>query len=232
MDGLAFEFLFDDAPLPFGRVPAGILYVEDFDAPVVPAAADVAPAPPEPAAPVFGAAEMDAARAEGHAAGLAEARAEQAQLQAALRTAALASIGDALGAARADAARVAQGMAEELAATVLALLYAALPAASAGLAGQEVGALIAALLPGLKREPHAAIHVPPALMGDIEASLRTLWPDHGGRLTVMADETLAASDVRVTWADGEARRDTRALWDGLRTTLAPYGLPPLNDILA
>jgi hypothetical protein len=48
----------------------------------------------------------------------------------------------------------------------------------------------------------------------------------------MPDETLAASDVRVTWEDGEARRDTRALWDGLRGALAPYGLPPLDAILA
>jgi flagellar assembly protein FliH len=233
MDGLAPAFLFDDAPLAFARAPTGILYVEDFDAPDMPGpAAEVPPAAPEPPAPVIGEAELAAARAEGHAAGLAEARAEQALLQTALRTAALASIGDALGSARTDAARVAQGMAEELAATMLALLQAALPAASAALAGQEVCALIAALLPGLKNEPHAAIHVPPALVGDISVALRTMWPDHAGRLAVLPDETLAASDVRVTWAEGEAQRDTRALWDGLRATLAPYRLPPLDKILA
>jgi flagellar assembly protein FliH len=233
MDGLAPAFLFDDAPSSFARTPTGILYVEDFDAPAdVPDVPPAPPAAPEPPAPVIGAADLAAARAEGHAAGLAEARAEQALIQTALRTAALASIGDALGSARADASRLAQGMAEELAATMLALLQAALPAASAALAGQEVGALIAALLPGLKREPHVVIQVPPALVAEIAASLRTLWPDHGARLVVAADETLAASDVRVTWEDGEARRDTRALWDGLQSALAPYRLPPLDAIMA
>jgi hypothetical protein len=227
MDGLAPAFLFDDTAASYSRVPPGILFVEDFDAPEVPAAAPV----PEIITPDITVEDLEAARAEGHAAGLAAAREEEAALQAALRTAALAAIGDALGSARADAARVAQTMAEELAATVLALLQAALPATAAAQAGTEITALVAALLPGLKREPTASIHVPPALLGDIAAALQGLWPDHGGRIAVMPDDALAASDVRVTWGDGGARRDTGALWQGIRAALAPYGLPPLAALL-
>jgi flagellar biosynthesis/type III secretory pathway protein FliH len=236
MDGLASAFfhpdmlrpgiLRDDLPMSFGDMPSGILYVEDFDAPAVQA---VAPAAPE--APSLSPADIDAARAEGRAAGLAEARTEQAAIQAELRTAAMVAIGDALGSARAEAARVAHAMADELAATLLALLQAALPAAAATAAGQEISALVAALLPGLKREPTASIHVHPDLLGEIAAALQTLWPDHGGRLALLPDAALAEPDVRVTWEDGEARRDTRALWQSLREALAPYGLPALAAIM-
>jgi flagellar biosynthesis/type III secretory pathway protein FliH len=176
MDGLASAFfhpdmlrpgvLRDDLPMSFGDTPSGILYVEDFDAP---AAREPPPATPE--APLLSQGDIDAARAEGHEAGLAEARTEQAGIQAELRTAALVAIGDALGSARAEAARVAHAMANELAATLLALVQAALPAAAANAASQDITALVAALLPGLKREPTASIHVHPELLGDIAAAM-------------------------------------------------------------
>jgi flagellar biosynthesis/type III secretory pathway protein FliH len=242
MDGLAPAFLrpdlwpglrpeadagLDELPMSFGRPPLGILYVEDFDAPAVPESPPV----PDIATPRISPEDMERVREEGRQAGLSEARAEQAAIRAELCTAALAAIGDALGSARADAARIAHAMADELAATLLALLQAALPAASEALAHQEVIALVAALLPGLKREPSAAIHVHPSLLGDIGSSLQTLWPDHGGRLAVMPDDTLARADVRVAWEDGEARRDTSALWQSVRTALAPYALPSLETIM-
>jgi len=222
------DLLLDDMPMSFGRPALGILYVEDFDAPAVPQAVSV----PEMITPQIAPEDLDAARAEGHQAGLAEARSEQAAVQAELRTAALSAIGDALGTARADAARIAHTMADELAATLLALLHAALPAAAEARGQQEVMALVAALLPGLRREPNAAIQVHPSLLEAIAADLQTLWPDHGGRLAVTPDAALASSDVRVTWQDGEARRDTRALWGNLRAALSPYGLPSLNSIMA
>ncbi|HTZ71677.1 MAG TPA: FliH/SctL family protein [Acetobacteraceae bacterium] len=227
MDGLAPAFLHEDGLVTYGKAPSGILYVEDFDAPEH----VTVPAEPEISPPAITEADLAAARAEGHAAGLAAALQEQAAIEASLRTAALTAIGDALGAARTDAARVAQSMAEELAATMLALLQAALPATAAALARQEITALIAALLPGLKREANASIHVHPALLGDIADDLQKLWPGHGGRLTVMPDSALAMSDVRVTWEDGEARRDTRALWQNLQAALAAYRLPALDTLL-
>jgi flagellar biosynthesis/type III secretory pathway protein FliH len=225
MDGLASAFFHPDM-MSFGSTPSGILYVEDFDAAPV-----ETPAPVSPEIPKLSQDDLDAARAEGHAAGLIEARTEQACVQAELRTAALVAIGDALGCARAEAARVAHAMADELAATLLALVQAALPAAAANAAAQDITALVAALLPGLKREPTASIHVHPELLGDIATALQTLWPDHGGRLAVLPDAALAQPDVRVTWEDGEARRDTRALWQSLRAALAPYALPNLATIL-
>ena len=226
---VAFLTALSDTELPFAYdgAAAGILYVEDFDAPDAPAlVAEAAPAPP-----AITPAELAAARAEGRAEGLAAALEDQAAVQAALQTAALTAIGDALTAARTDAARLAQDMAEEIAATLLALLQAALPAACETLARQEITGLVAALLPGLRHEPAAHIMVHPALQRELETKIKAMWRDHGGRLRVSADDTLAASDVRVQWEGGEARRDTGALWDAIRAALAPYHLPRLTDLM-
>ena len=39
-------------------------------------------------------------------------------------------------------------------------------------------------------------------------------------------------DLELTWRDGEARRDSHALWRGIAAALTPFALPQdLNDIL-
>jgi flagellar biosynthesis/type III secretory pathway protein FliH len=225
MDGLASAFL-RDAPADYGRGAPGILYVEDFDA----------PAPrdrraPDIITPSFTHAELEAAREEGFKAGLATAQGEHHAVQAELRTAALTAIGEALAAARGEAATVAQHMAGELVATVLALVEAALPAAAASLAGSEVAALLACVLAPLKREPALAVRVHPDVHDETEDAIARIWPDHLTRVTILPDAALAGSDVVVTWSDGEARRDTGALWVAIRAALAPCALPGLDTIL-
>jgi len=225
MDGLAPAFL-RDAPVSFGRGAPGILYVEDFDAP--------APRERQGAdiiTPSFSHAELEAAREEGFKAGLATAQGEHHMVQTELRTAALTAIGEALAAARGEAAAVAQQMAGELAATVLALVQAALPAAAGNLAGSEIAALLACVLAPMKREPTVAVRVHPELCEDTEAAIARIWPDHNMRVTLSADAALAPSDVVVTWQEGEARRDTRSLWEALRGALAPCALPSLDTIM-
>jgi flagellar biosynthesis/type III secretory pathway protein FliH len=204
----------------------GILYIEDFD--------DTAPPPapePEIVAPSYNRGELDAAREGGRQAGLEEARIEHQTVQAQLRTATLAAIGDALATARADAGAVAQHMADELAATLLALLAAALPAAAQACAGSEIAALLAAILPPLSREPALLVRVHPAVAPDIEAIIARTWPAQATRITVTPDAALEAGDVAVTWAEGEAVRDTKSVWNDLRAALAPYGLPSLDALL-
>ena len=227
MDGLAPAFL-RDPPMSFGRPPLGILYVEDFDAPVM----AEAPAEAKIITPELTPADLDEARLQGYKAGHGEARLEQAAVRAELQTAALVAIGDALAAARADAARVAHGIGEELAATMLALLQGALPATAAAAAATEVSAVVAALLPGLRREATVRVSVHPDVIDDVGAAVHAAWPDHSARVVMCADAALAPADVRVAWSDGEARRDTGAHWSALRKTLHSYCLPELHEIVA
>jgi flagellar assembly protein FliH len=235
MDGLAALFQESDIFTPRSMLPddaqAGILYVEDFDAPPEPQAAPAPeePPPPPPPPPTYSLAEYDQACAAAHEAGLQagldEARQEHAAVQAQLRGAALSAIADALSAGEAERAAVARGMAGELASTLLAMLQAALPAASASLAGGEVTALLNAVLPPLRREPSLHIQVHSTLLEDVAADLAPFRAQHAGTLLVTANDDLPPADVVVRWADGEMRRDTAALWEELRLVLAPFALP-------
>jgi flagellar biosynthesis/type III secretory pathway protein FliH len=225
MDGLAPAFL-RDGPAPLRRGAPGILYVEDFDAPP-----REKRGMPDIITPSFTHAELEAAREEGFKAGLATAQGEHHALQSELRTAALIAIGEALATARAEAALVSQHMAGELSATILTLLAAALPAAAATLAATEIAALLACVLPPLRREPALVVRVHPDVQAETAAAIAEIWPDHAARVTIMADPTFAPSDVVVTWQEGEARRVTKTLWDELRAALAPCALPDLDTIM-
>jgi flagellar biosynthesis/type III secretory pathway protein FliH len=207
----------------------GILFVEDFDQ--TPAETPDTVAEPEIIAPVFSEADIEAAREAGRQAGLTEARTEHHAVQAQLCAAAMAAIGDALAATRGDAEAVALRVAEDLAAAMLALLQAALPAASEALAGREVEALLAALLPALRREPDVELRLHPATLSGIADDLNSLFPNYGGRLKLTGDAALALADAKIVWHDGEARRDTAKLWDDVRAALQPYALPSLATIL-
>lgn len=208
---------------------AGILYVEDFDAPPeMPVEQPEPVAPPAPP-PTYSLEEYTEACRTAHDAGvqsgLNEARHEQQAVQAQLRGAALSSIADALSMGGGDRAAMAQHMADELANTLLAMLLAALPAASATLAASEVSALLAVVLPPLRREPSLHIQVHPTLLDEITTDLAAFRAQHTGALTLTANENLPPPDVLVRWAEGEMRRDTGALWAELREALATFALP-------
>jgi flagellar biosynthesis/type III secretory pathway protein FliH len=230
-----FETILPDArPAPPPSLPRGasapaILFVDDFDQ--KPEEAPEADAEPDIIAPVFTEADIDAAREAGRQAGLIEGRTEHHAVQAELCAAAMAAIGDALAATRGDAAAVAQRVAEDAAAAMLALLQAALPAAAETLAGSEVAALLAVLLPALRREPDVEVRLHPATLAGIKDDLNGLCPNYGGQLKLTADAVLAPADARIIWHDGEAVRDTGKLWDDLRAALAPYALPSVAAIL-
>ena len=206
----------------------GILYAEDFDLPL-----DEAPAPPPAAvAPLFSAADLEAARAAGREAGFAAATEDQAIKRAGLETAALQSLADAVAATRHDAAAIADARAEALAGTMLAVLSAAVPALTAAHADVELSAILAVLLPGLRTEPVVRARIHP----DLEDRLRAAWGrmsqgEPAGDLQLTADPAMARGDFRLSWADGRATRDTAGIWDAIRGALAPFDMPSLQEIV-
>jgi flagellar biosynthesis/type III secretory pathway protein FliH len=239
MDGMLFEptiIFARGMPLPSDGGSAGILYIEDFDAPPIdPVLVAEEPAPEVPAQR-FSLEEFTTAQAAAHAsgmaAGLAQALAEQTVVQAQLRAAALASIGDALAAGADERAAVAHGMAEELTQCVAAVLLAALPACAALHARMEIAALLEVVLPPLKREPSLQIQVHPDLLADVEADLAPFRAQYAGALSVSGTAGLAVPDVLVRWSAGEARRDVGGLWQALRQALSTVALPDLSVLVA
>lgn len=213
------------SPRRFGA--ASMLFTEEFDLDQG-AGMDFgvagAPSEPEIIAPVFALADIEEAReaawAEGREAGLAETT----STSAAEVRASLAAIANALGSAAGAAATFAEQAAEEIARTLLDTLATMLPALCARHGEDEVRAVVRAVLPPLLREPVVTVRLNPAVVGAVQDELGQLDPDLAQRVRLVPIAAMPAGDVRVSWEDGTAARDTRAAWDAVAAALADAGL--------
>ena len=178
--------------------------------------------PVTPAEPSFSLTELAGAearaRADGYETGRSEAIAEHERQIAQ----ALATIGQRLGdliageaAARADRERTAIALTR----SVLEKLFPAL-ARNAGFV--EISALLARYLREAIDEPRLVLRVPDAVFEAAQQQLAPLADAAGyaGKVVLLADETLGASDCRIEWADGGAERDLGGTWADIETALA------------
>jgi flagellar assembly protein FliH len=215
-------------PSPAPTVP-GILYAEDFDCPPV---IKEPPTPPPPPEPVFSAADLEAARASGHQEGFSAAKTDAEALRADLHVAALQSLADAMAATRKEAAEIAEQRAQALSGAVMAVLSAALPKVTEAHARAELTAVLEALLPGLQAEPVLRVRVHPDLEECVRAVWKTLSQDEpAGELQLTADPQMMRGDIRLSWADGRAARNTAEVWEGIRQALAPINMPALQELV-
>jgi hypothetical protein len=51
------------------------------------------------------------------------------------------------------------------------------------------------------------------------------------RVDLIPTDTMKAGDLRITWRNGSAVRDTGALWQQVADILAPAGLLPSHPVL-
>jgi flagellar assembly protein FliH len=168
----------------------------------------VAAPAPEPE-PTFSRAELEAsqqaARAEGHRAGLAEANA------AATAKAASALESLAKGVAALIAARDATATeTEHQAIAALRVIVAkTLPVLAAKGALAEIEAFATKALVEALDEPRVVLRVANDVYETVRGQLDAMAAASGysGRIVLLADETLAASDARVEWADGGVERN-------------------------
>ena len=229
MDGSNAAFLLD-TPLfsaPSGGSACGILYVEDFN-----------DKPPEqrtepvssPETPSFSAEELSMAREAGRQEGLAAALADAQLIQAQLQSATTQALVDGLAAARAAYDEIVRDSAEQVSQTLLCVLQAALPTVMGRHGQAELAALIAALAPGLAREPELRVRAHPDHAEFVRESLIGALQTMGCVLSVCADPDLPPGDVLIAWQDGQARRDCKAVWNAVAAALAPLGLPTLEEI--
>jgi flagellar biosynthesis/type III secretory pathway protein FliH len=203
------------------RTPTrGALFAEDFD---LPRHRDAMPAP-EVINPTYTAAELAEARAEawagGHAAGTAEANTAIAAATSLLLDAIAAALRD----ANAAASAVAERSAEAIARLLLDSLAKLFPVLCQHHGEAELCALIRTILPALAQEPALIVRMNPAHTPALMRELDRLDPDLVERVRLVPVEAIPAGDVRVSWRDGTALRDTAALWQQVRAVLEPAGL--------
>jgi flagellar assembly protein FliH len=186
------------------------------------AAAAAKAAAEQPPVPTFSEEEMEAARqaafAEGKAAGLAEAEGAQAERLAAAVEGLppyFTQLGEALAADAEALRRETLGAAI----TVVRKLFPQL-ARDHGL--EEIQAVVDACLERLRDEPRVVIRCADADLDSLRESIEQSAAQSAfeGKLVFLADERLAAGDLRVEWADGGAERDQAALWKEIDAVIA------------
>lgn len=197
---------------------AGVLFAEDFDEP----AEASHPAEPEVIAPVFSLEDMqtarDLARAEGIAAGLAQA---QAEIAAEVRTS-LQAMERQMTEAEAAAQAVAEVSGLELSRCILAALRAALPALCERHGEGELRGVLALVAPALRAQPQAVARVAPGCMAAVTAHLAAL--ELSARVEVVGDAALRPGDARLTWKDGQARREATVILAQIDAALGGLGM--------
>ncbi len=226
------SFALDDHAPPSVRTPPAALgrslFDNDFDLPPAPESREE----PEIIEPTFSLAEYEAARGEAFSAGQAQ---EREVAEAAMRAAdrrVLEAIAEGLDAASAAAERVAEEAACGIGGLLLDTLAALFPALCSRFGEAETQAVIRIVLPVLRQEPRATVRVPPSLVASIVETITSIDADLIARIDIEPDPALPLGDVRVTWRNGEARRDARALWRDIGDILGQTGWPAPSPAVA
>ncbi len=200
---------------------AGVLYAEDFDEDAPPPDAASEPAPePEVIEPVFTAAELASARAEGRASGQADAE----RGVAASRLQVLRLIADNMGDAREAARALAADAAEAAARCMLTALTACLPALCTRHGADELRAFARIVLPALTEEPRITVRVHPHMIAVLEDEFATMDFELVERITLHPSEAIAPGDARVSWSEGSASRQGARARAAVEEALAMLGL--------
>ena len=173
------------------------------------------------------AAAREASQAEGYAAGEADALAAAAQSAAAKTADSLARIGEGVAAllAAQDAARLDT---ERNALTALqAIIAKLLPGLAARDPLTEVETFARSCLHEIIDEPRVVLRVPAGLYDAMRERLEPIAAasGYGGRIVLLADDTLTAGDARIEWADGGAERDLARQIDDIAARLAGHADP-------
>jgi flagellar biosynthesis/type III secretory pathway protein FliH len=211
-------------PTPIRSAP---LFDEDFDHPAPP------PPPPEPEViePVFTVAELDAAREMAWREGHEVAQAEAEQSATAIAHAVLARIAEQLDTALDEANRLAEQAAEAIALLLLDCFAKVFPTLCERYGAEEVRGVIRTVLPALRQEPKITVRLDPMSARTVVQELERLEPDLVPRVDLIPTDAMQAGDVRVTWRNGSAVRDTGALWQQVACILAPAGLLPSHPAI-
>jgi flagellar biosynthesis/type III secretory pathway protein FliH len=204
-----------------------MFFTEDFDPPepVVPPPSPVAePAEPPELVPYFTEQELELARRDGYAAGVADLRAAALEAHEATLAQSLTAIATALADVDAAATRVAEATAEGVTRVLLRILANMMPALCAHYGADEINAVMLRLLPQLRSEPRVTIQVSQGDAEAVHAALAKFSPDLVEQVTLVAIEGIERGDVRLIWQDGTAVRDASTLWNKMTEVLAPLGL--------
>ncbi len=202
-------------------------------------AASPEPAPepepePEPE-PTYAAADLEAARADGHAQGHATGLAEGRQAAAAEADQALTAATDRLAtgleALTAGEARTRETRDREALELCVGLLRRLFPALARRHGLGEIEKVFQDALERLRDEPRVVVRCADRHLDGLKERVDGMAARLGfeGRVVLLADETMQPGDARVEWADGGVERDTARLWQDVERAVERALAPPAPE---
>lgn len=183
---------------------------------------DEPPATPDaPEPPKYGEAEIEAAREEGRRAGIAQGRAEAEASLAAHVAAAVDRAGAALAELIADRERLHHELATQSVRTAMAVLERAVPELAGRHAMLDIEGLIRTCLSELYDEPRVVVRAADAVIDFLQQDIDRVAAACGftGKIALLGDPAMAATDCRVEWADGGAERSFEATWRAIEAAI-------------
>ena len=209
-----------------------ILFAEDFDD-LPPQALQPEPPPPPPPAPTLTAADVEAARREGHAAGLHAARQQAGVGLAEAAQAVCNAVAVQLSAHLSQRQTELTETADAVARLIFAALAAQLPSIAQRHAASEIAHLVRDLMGDLASDRAMTVAVAPALLDELRRALSALPRDVARRVVLQSDERIDPGDARLDWESGAAVRQTRKVQQTLDDALRTLDLlPPLTPAAA
>ena len=200
---------------PFSAPISGVLYAEDFgDALSKPAPAELKaqPAPkPVVVAPSFSLEDMQAAVEQANKEGRETERLASAQSQETLNNNLLAMIVEQLRLAHEECGQIVERSMSVIAQTTLSLLSTALPGLCAQRASTDLAAIMQRLRPAVRQMLELQVCVNPKLRQVIEKEMTMILERSETHVTWIESENMPAADIAISWQNGAAVRDTKAL---------------------
>jgi flagellar assembly protein FliH len=215
-------------------------HLRDFRGPIAVNEAAIATgaqaqAPEAPPAPIFSETDLDHARDAGKKLGYAEgfeAGMQQSKTEASANARDLASALNRIGDQLAQLLSTHQQLIDQQSAEItdLVLMIARKVAGDALDANgyAAVRGLVERCLPVVFSKPRVLLELSPNMMGHAEAMLRQHFDEAGfeGELEFRALDMLEDTDIRISWANGEASRSNAALWQNIEQLLRQAPLTP------
>jgi flagellar assembly protein FliH len=205
------------------------LFTEDFDAQPRPQVVIEAQEPEPDVVADARAAEHEAIREAAYRDGLRDGFQQAAAGHDATAGRVMMALEESLRAAQYQAAQEADRAATAVARLLIRFVMKMLPAACARYGAEEIADVARAVLPALQHEPHVVVAVHPEVAAMVEAELVRLSAGMQQRAVLAPSESVPPGDVRITWRDGSAARDTNDLMQRITAVFASHGLCDAAD---
>jgi flagellar assembly protein FliH len=178
--------------------------------------------PEKPPAPKFDEAEMRKAREEAHAAGRAAGRAEARAEREELAARTLPAVAQALQGFAPMCERIEQQTLSWALTAALGMVRKLYPTLEQMQSVIEIEQMTIGTLRDLEEEPRVVLRLPDGLIEEMRPRIAEIsrQAGFGGRLLLIADETLGPGDCRLEWADGGIERQAQRIWTEIEQRVA------------